>query len=278
MLVYGGNLTGFSVVNYFARNVDNLLIGKYWGADQLGLYSRAYQLLMLPIRQFNSPISAVAVPALSKLAGDPNRYRQAYLRILEKIAIVTMPGTAFVIVSSDWLVHVALGPRWSEVGRIFALLALSALVQPLANTTGWLFLSQDRTRDLLRWGMVGATVTVVAIVVGLPWGSTGVAASYSIAFLCLATPLLFWFVGRKGPVGARDFYRTAAPSFYAALAVLGALVGLRRVLGDVNPLTGLGVSFGCAVVVAVVALSLSAAGRRALRDLLSTGRLLTQRW
>ena len=83
MLAFGGNLTGFGVVNYFARNLDNLLIGRFWGPAQLGLYARAYQLLLLPIDQMITPITAVAVPALSRLKDSPERYRQAYLRLLE---------------------------------------------------------------------------------------------------------------------------------------------------------------------------------------------------
>ena len=82
MLAFGRNLTGFAVINYFARNLDNLLIGKVWGSQQLGLYAKAYQLLLLPIDQINSPIGAVALPALSRLSDSPEKYRQAYLRIM----------------------------------------------------------------------------------------------------------------------------------------------------------------------------------------------------
>ena len=120
MIAFGGNLTGFGLVNYFARNLDNLLIGRFWGAEQLGLYARAYQLLLLPIEQINAPITAVAVPVLSRLKDNPERYRSAYLRLLEKVALLTMPGMAFMIASSDLLVLIVLGPKWIQVSRIFS--------------------------------------------------------------------------------------------------------------------------------------------------------------
>jgi O-antigen/teichoic acid export membrane protein len=88
MLLFGGNLTGFSVANYFARNFDNLLIRKYWAPEQLGLYTRAYQLLLLPIQLVSAPIAEVAVPALCRLIDQPQRYRHAYLRILESIGVL----------------------------------------------------------------------------------------------------------------------------------------------------------------------------------------------
>ena len=101
MVAFGRNLTGYNFLNYFSRNTDNLLIGRVWGAQQLGLYSRAYQLLLLPLDQICAPLDGVAVTALSRLTETPERYRQAYLRILEKVAMVTMPGVALMIATSD---------------------------------------------------------------------------------------------------------------------------------------------------------------------------------
>src|SRR5260370_15175597 len=206
MLTFGGNVTGFNVMQYFARNADNALIGKFWGAYELGLYSRAYQMLLMPMQQINAPLAAVAVPALSRLADSPERYRDAYLKILEKIALITMPGVVFMIVTSDWLVLFLLGPQWREAGRIFMFLGIAAIIQPVTKTTWWLFSTQGRTGELFHWGLISGTIAGVSIMAGLPWGATGAAASYAGTDLCVATPLLFWCGGRKGPVRPSAFY------------------------------------------------------------------------
>lgn len=265
MLAFGGNLTGFSIINFFARNLDNLLIGKYWGSQQLGLYAKAYQLLLLPIDQVNSPITAVAVPALSRLVDDPARYRQAYLRIVQKVAIITMPGVALMIGTSDWIVRVVLGPQWLDVAWIFTVLGIAGLIQPICNTTGWLFLTQGRTNDMFRIGMIGGPLTIIAIIIGLPWGARGVAASYVIAQLCL-TNVLFWFVGRRGPVRMGDFYRTIAPFAAASLSALVACLAFRYWRGQMNPLLGIMICLMITVATAVSVLAVLPAGRYALRD------------
>jgi O-antigen/teichoic acid export membrane protein len=267
MLVFGGNFTAFSVVNYFARNLDNMLIGWRWGAAPLGLYAKAYQLLLLPLDQINSPITAVAVPALSRLADDAERYRQAYLRILEKIAIMTMPMMAFMIVTSDWLVFILLGPKWSGVSRIFALLAIAGFVQPVTSTTGWLFLTQGRPHHMFQWGLVGSSLIVVSIAIGLPWGPVGVATSYSLGFVCITMPLLLWFVGRTGPVGARHIYLTVAPIVFASLCGLLAALGLRRFSGVANPVLGILSCLSITVLSTLLVLVVMPAGRRVLLDL-----------
>src|ERR1700693_4565183 len=80
MVAFGGNLTVFSALNYFIRNSDNVLIGWRWGAEPLGQYASAYNLMLIPLSQINAPISSVVVPALSRLQSDPVRYRSYYLR------------------------------------------------------------------------------------------------------------------------------------------------------------------------------------------------------
>lgn len=267
MLVFGGNFTGFSIVNYFARNLDNMLIGWWWGAAALGLYAKAYQLLLLPLDQINSPISAVAVPVLSRLVDSPDRYRQAYLRILEKIAIMTMPLMAFMIVTSDWLVLLLLGPKWIGVSRIFALLAIAGFVQPVTSTTGWLFLTQGRPHHMFQWGLIGSSLIVASIAIGLPWGAVGVATSYSLGFVCITVPLLLWFVGRSGPVRAGDIYLAVAPIAFASLCALLAALALRRFSRPGNPLVGILSSLSVTILTTFVVLVVMPPGRRVLLDL-----------
>jgi len=266
MLAFGGNLTGFNIVNYFARNLDNILIGKYWGAQQLGLYGKAYQLLLLPLQQINGPVAAVAVPALSRLVDSPERYRQAYLRILEKLAIITTPLVVFMIATSDWLVLVFLGPQWVDASPIFSLLGIVALTQPVSNTTGWIFMTQNRTNHMFQWGIVGSMLSVIAIVAGLPWGATGVAASYSISGLLVRTPLLFWYVGRAGSVRTGDYYRTMAPSTFASLCALFVMLVLRHFLAISNPVIGLLLGFGIVSGITLLVLISLPTGRASLQD------------
>jgi PST family polysaccharide transporter len=266
MLIFGRNLTAFTIVNYFARNLDNMLIGKFWGSQQLGFYAKAYQLLLLPIDQVNSPIAAVAVPALSRLKDSPERYRDAYLRILEKVGMLTMPGMALLIATSDWVVRILLGDQWSSTARIFAVLGLAGIFQPITNSTGWLFISQGRTDRMFRWGLLGSSIILIGIVAGLPWGALGVAVSYTAAFL-VTTPLLFWFVGREGPVRAGDFYRTIAPTTIAALFVLIGVVMFRHMVPVSNAVNGLLISSAIAASITLLIFAIIPAGRSALFDL-----------
>lgn len=278
ILSYGGNLTGYSVMSYLARNLDNTLIGKFWGAYQLGVYSRAYQMLLMPMEQINSPLVAVAVPALSRLSDSPARYRAAYLKILAKIAMLTMPGVVFMIGTSDWLVLFLLGPRWRDTGRIFILLGLAAFMQPSARSALWLFTTQGRARDMFKWGVMGGVIAMVSIVAGLHWGATGVAASYAATDLFVSTPLLFWYAGRRGPVRTGDFYRTIAPAVCASICSLATLLIVRPWL-EVWPslISRLGVALITTIAVSLLVFAALPAGRLAMRSFKETLMLLWKR-
>jgi len=266
MLLFGGNLTAFNVINYWARNLDNLLIGRVWGAAQLGLYSRAYQLLLLPIDQITAPITAVAVPALSRLVDSPERYRRAYVRILAKLAMVTMPLMVFMIVTSDWMVRVVLGSQWMGVSPIFAWLGLAGLLQPLSSTGTWLLISQGRAHEMFRWGAMGNTIIVASICAGLPWGALGVAMSYSICNVLVVQPFLLWFVCRKGPIRPGDVLRAIAPAVWASLCLLAVLSLLRHSLGAVDAPHGLALAAAVATLVVPVAFLALPSGRLVLLD------------
>ena len=207
MLAFGGNLTGFSVMNYFARNADNLLIGKFLGPGSLGFYSKAYGLLLLPLRQIKGPITAVAIPALSRLQNDPEKYRRYYYRAISTIAFINMPLVAMLAALSDEIIRIVLGNQWTDAAIIFKVLAFAAFTQPVVSTTGWVFTSLGQTKRMMHWGLISVPVIVLSFIVGLPWGAVGVAASYTVCdiFILLVPCLLFAF--RYSPVNLIGFIK-----------------------------------------------------------------------
>ena len=266
MLAFGGNITGFTVLNYFSRNTDDLLIGRFWGSQQLGLYAKAYQLLLFPLNQINLPIGGVAVPTLSRLVDEPERYRAAFARTLDKIVLITMPLVVFLMVCSDWLIAVVLGSQWVGAAKIFMWLAIAGFVQPIGYTTGWLFTSQNRTGELLRWGVMSSVLAVGSIAAGVHWGAEGVAKSYGLTSALITTPLNLWWVGRRGPVRTWDFYKTSAPFAISAIIAGGAVYVFHYFAHPAHELVGLIIGFGITIVVFLAVLSAGAAGRAALRD------------
>jgi polysaccharide transporter, PST family len=276
LLRFGGNLTGFNIVNFFARNLDNVLIGKVWGESSLGAYSQAYKLLMLPLSQISYPISRIAIPVLSRLTDEPERYRAAYLRMIEKVLLLAVPGVAVLVVLADKVVLLLLGPQWGEVVPIFHWLGVGGLVGLIGNSTGWLFISQDRTGEMFRWGVVGSTLVVISFLIGLPYGPVGVAAAYVLIGNLIHGPLLCWVATRKGPVGLADIGGMAVLFAAAAGASAAAVYMADRamdVLAGAHPIAALIVCMPVSYAVSAGVLASLPAGRRALGDALAMAQL-----
>jgi O-antigen/teichoic acid export membrane protein len=226
MLRFGGSLTGFSSLNYVVRNLDNILIGAALGAGPLGLYSKAYNLLMIPIRQCNGPLTAVALPALSRLQDRPHEYRRYYTKALGLASLVSMPAAAFCAAATPDIVQVFLGSQWSNAVPIFRALAPAAFVGALNLAPGWLCLSLGRPGRQLGWAVVSAPVSVVAFGLGLQWGAVGVAVAFSATW-CAMLIAFIQYACKDSPVHMIDIWRStfrpAAASITAAAVSLAAV-------------------------------------------------------
>ena len=264
LLKFGGGVTGFNLTNFFARNADNMLIGRYWGSVELGLYDRAYKLLLFPLSRVANPLSRVVIPALSRMDKDPGRYRLAFLKVLNLSLMITLPGIAWATATADVFVPLVLGDTWAASGNIFAALGFAGMVQPLNNPAGWLFISQGRSNEYMIWGVVTAVLAVSAFVAGLPWAAFGVAVAYAVSEYIKTVPL-WLYIGRRGPVRARDILRGPGPLVLAAHVGLGAVWLIRdHVGGGDNVMLVITLSLSYLVFCSVAALFPS--GRETLRE------------
>lgn len=229
LLGFGGNITAFNVINYFARNLDNVLIGRYAGEAQLGLYDRAYRLLILPIQQVTQPLSRVATPMLARMMEVPQDYRRSYARVLEVSLLLTYPSVLYAALDRENLINTLLGANWGQVAPIFGILAIGAFFAPISNSTGWLLTTQDRTREMRNYGLLSSLLFVASFFVGLPGGALGVARWY-IAAGCVQGPLLWWATMRRGPVSFTHLVQVVAPFALALIPAAAAVVGLGHIL------------------------------------------------
>lgn len=266
LVSFGASITAFDFVNYFQRNLDNILVGKVWGADVLGLYSRAYQLLMFPINAIRSPINSVAFPAMSKLQREHDALRSYYLQATTLIGLLSMPLCAFCFVSVEPLVRFLLGESWNGVAPIFKWLAVAAFIQPAAGFAGSLVMSLGQGKRYLFGGIFNSVVICAGFVLGVRWGAIGVAVAYAITNYLVLYPWLT-YIFRETPVRFGDF--CSALRLPAGVSVVGVTFAYPLALAskDLPPLTQLLILGGVFLLAATAALLAFPRGRSVLRSL-----------
>ena len=193
MLRFALSVYGRFSFNYFARNLDNLLIGWRFNARSLGFYKKAYDLFaMSAVVQSFTP---VAVSALSRLSHDSLLYKRHLLDVLSIWAFLGMSvGGALTLVGKD-LIRVLLGPGWEPAGQIFTLFGPGFGIMFIYGIHSWIHLSIGRPGRWFKWSIIEFLVTGLLFVVALPWGPAGVATSWSLSLLILTMPAL-WYAGR----------------------------------------------------------------------------------
>ena len=185
---YSLNLTGYSIFNYFARNADYLLIGRYLGTQDLGYYTLAYRLMLYPIQSVTSIFGKVLFPAFSQIKNDNTRFRRVYLKICSSISIITFPMMVGLWIVSESFVFTFVGEKWQPVSKLLMILAPVGMVQSIGATVGSIYQAKGKTDWMFRWGVASGTFVTICFIIGIRWGIIGVAWSYFLAISILIIP------------------------------------------------------------------------------------------
>jgi len=226
MMCFGGTVTLNSLTMYLASNFEKVLLGRFWGAEALGIYGRAYQLIRIPSDNLNSAVGDVAFSALSRLQDDPGRLKRYFLKGYSLILALTLPVTIACALFADDLVFVLLGPKWKGAVAIFRLLSPTILVFAIANPLGWLMNSIGLVGRGLKMALVVAPLMIASYLIGLPYGPRGVAFAYSAIVTLWVIPIVAWSVHRT-VISFWDICLTVSRPLSSALMGAALALGVR---------------------------------------------------
>lgn len=234
MLRFGGAFTLINLIVYIGYNLEKVLLGRYWGANALGLYGRAYQLINLPTENLNSAFWGVAFSGLSRVRHEPERFRSYFLRGYSLVLALTIPMTIGAALFAHDMIFVLLGPKWNDVAGIFRLLAPTILIFALINPLAWLTFSLGMIGRNLKIVLVLAPLVITGYVVGLPYGPRGVAIGYSALMTIWCIPHIAWCV-HGTVISLRDIFVSASKPFISGIVAGGMALGVQFFLGPSLP-------------------------------------------
>ena len=232
MLHFGGTITLNGLVIHIAYNFDKFILGRVWGANALGYYGVAYNLINIPTFNLNMAIGSVAFSALSRLQNDAVRFRNYLLKGYSLNISLTMPITIFSAVFAKDVILVVLGPKWINSVAIFQLLAPAVLVFGIINPLGWLLWPIEKHVRSLLIALVISVLVITGCLIGLPYGPQGVASGFSAAMVIWLLPHVVWTV-RGTTVSPLDILRATSRPLISALVAVALACDRRRLFGFV---------------------------------------------
>lgn len=155
----------FSFVNYFSRNLDKLIIGKYFSMTQLGYYDKSYRLMQLPLQNITFVISPVLHPILSTLQNDKAELARKNLRLATLLSYISFPIGVLLYFASGDVIRIIFGTNWEPAIPVFSILALSLPLQIILSTSGSIYQAAGRTNHMFLCGLMSTATTVASFFV-----------------------------------------------------------------------------------------------------------------
>jgi O-antigen/teichoic acid export membrane protein len=221
MIRFGLHVVGFGVAYSVARTVDRIGLGLVYRPDVVGYYQNATALYENSIFSTLYQLHVVGSASLSKLQSDPAALRQKYETALSALAFFMMPAAAILSVTAEDVTVLLLGEKWQVAGSLLSIIALRGIFQVIEGSQGWLHLAIGRPDRWQNWGIVSLLVQIVAVLGGLPFGPTGVAAASVIAVALIAVPSIE-YAGRPIGAGAALVMRAVGPQLVGAISTVAA--------------------------------------------------------
>lgn len=177
---FGVKTLGMRMLGWANQNTDNLLVGRALGSAALGIYSVAYNVMVLPTSNITSPLRDVLYAAFARLHDDPSRLGNVWLRINNVAGSVLVPAFLGLAAVAPDFVPVVLGPHWNEAIPVLQLLCLGGAAQSLQAFNGQVYQALGRPGLFLRFLCFATAVMIAGFGIGLLWGVVGVAGSYAV--------------------------------------------------------------------------------------------------
>lgn len=230
LVTFGGMLALNGLLIYLARNLDSVLIGKYWGAEELGFYNRAYFLMLLPSMLATGLLTNLMVPSLSALQGNKERFGNAYRKALCMVALIGCPMALGLALTANEMVYLIYGEKWKPVVPLLIWLSIASITQPLYNTTGWLFTAAGKAKEYLWLTVINGFLLSISFFLALPYGALGIAKAYGIVMgIVIFFPAL-WLAHKIADLSFTQSLKKLIPVAICLICMCSATLSIEQIM------------------------------------------------
>ncbi|EFJ2714765.1 lipopolysaccharide biosynthesis protein [Escherichia coli] len=219
---FSANLSVFNIINYFSRNADSFLIGKFMSANILGSYNLAYRIMLFPVQSLSFVVTRSLFPILSQLQDNKEKLRIIYYNCVFFILSLTMPLMIGLSVMSTQLITFFIGSEWYLSGVILKWLAPTAIIQSVMSTAGAVFMAKGRTDILMKLGVFGAFIQCSAFLIGINYNIVIFAKLYLLSNIINSLPVMYFLLKLIGGKGKELFY-TISPILLSSTIMVGMI-------------------------------------------------------
>ncbi len=206
---FSKNIVINDILNFTIRNIDNIIVGRMIGSSALGLYSKAYGLMLLPLQNFVNVINGVLLPALSKVQNDIKSLSSIFISAMQTISAVITPLLLFALTFEHELIYVVFGTKWLGMFTVLRVFLIMALVQSHSTLSVSIFYSTGNSKVPLKISYFSKPILIIAILIASQWGIVVLAitiTTISIFFAFVQLYYAFSLIGVSAARAVSEFY------------------------------------------------------------------------
>lgn len=195
MFKYTLKFKASQILLYTDRNIDYLILGKFFSSSQLGYYAFSYNVMYVPVKKISHVFNEVLFPALSKIQDEKDKVIRGYFKSIELISMVSFPAMTLISLNADGLIPFVFGEQWTGAVSILAILCYAGAIQSVSELGSVIFNSLGKPEIDAYFGILRTVLTVAAIFSGAYFGFETVAwfllISKVLSFIGMLT-VIYW--------------------------------------------------------------------------------------
>ena len=202
-----------NVVNYFLRNIDYIVIAKFFNPSVLGQYVIAYKILLFPMKNVTSTITRVGMPILSQLDTAGKVFKRRYFNMLEGISLITFPIMIFIAFHSELIVSITFSESYDLLPNMISTLSIVGAIQSTVSPVGMLFIFKERMQLMMYTNILSFALVTISIFLASYCSESIfiVMLTYALTYVLLVMPISILFIYKKYNFKFIDSFRAYFP-------------------------------------------------------------------
>lgn len=150
----------YCILNFFTRNIDKLIVGRFFSMRDLGYYEKSYRLMMMPLEYFSFLLGSVMHPILTTLQNNYEELTAKYNKIVHLMAFISCTiGVTLYFAAADAILFV-FGDQWGQAVPVFKVFTMSLPLQMVYATHGFIYQASGKTNWMFYCGLSSAICTI----------------------------------------------------------------------------------------------------------------------
>jgi len=250
-LSFGLYQMGERLVNYFRSNIDYIVIGRFLGPVELGYYSLAYQIMVMPLAKISPIVVRVAFPVFSKIQKDNRQLKKGYLKTINYTSLLSFPIMIGMLGVAPELIKLVYGSEWVPAVFVLRIFCITGICYMLSSSMSPLLLAKGKADLVFYWSLFGAVAVSLGVMAGVRWGIVGVASI--ILFL---QPLYFFimqpFINRLIGFNYSDYLNEIKAPLISSLIMIAGIIAMKSIFNSLELLPLFMLCSGTGVIVYII--------------------------